>query len=233
MIHRTRVVLIGVMICALLPLPVFADRFQSTNYTIDAGVAGNSAGGVQSSSNYALVSSGGESIVGNGTGGSYKLGEGYVAQLEQSIELSVSPATVAIGTQTPGVSNTAVVTATIRTDAPGYTISAYQNNNLTSGGNTISGVTGSIASPVTWVEGTTKGLGFTLVSTTGSAISGIWSSGTAYAAFPASDTAFYTNTGFTGGTDDTLVMEVRLDTLPSQPTGAYTNIVTWTGVTIP
>jgi hypothetical protein len=228
-----------VSILALFLVPVLfastvsADRFTSPSYTIDASSTGSSISGPQSSTNYSLVSSGGESVIGNATGGSYKLGEGYVAQLEQSMQLSLAPSTLGIGTVTPGTSATINFTASILTDAPGYTLSVSQNNNLTSGGNTIPAVSGSITSPVSWTEGTTKGLGFSLVSTNATAIPGKWSSGSAYAAFPSSSTAFYTRTGYTAGSTDTLDMRVRLDVANSQPTGSYTNTVTWIGTTTP
>ena len=83
--------LLGVLSVMLLAPPVFADRFTSTNYTIDASAVGNSLGGAQSSTNYSLTSSGGESVIGNGASGSYKLGQGYVASLEQSLQLNVQP----------------------------------------------------------------------------------------------------------------------------------------------
>ena len=210
-----------------------ADRFTSPSYTIDASAVGNSISGPQTSTNYSLVSSGGESVIGNAAGGSYKLGEGYVTQLEQSLQLSLSPTTLAIGTVTPGVSNSVDFAANILTDAPGYTLSVNQDGNMTSGGNTIPGVSGSIASPVTWSEGSTKGLGFSLVSTTATAIPAKWNAGASFAAFPGSSTTFYTRTGLSGGTSDTLNMRVRLDVANSQPTGAYSNTVTWMGTTTP
>lgn len=72
---------------------VKADRFESSNFTIDASVS-NSFGGATNSTSYKMVSSGGEAIIGNGTGGSYKIGQGYIAQLEKSLELRVQPASV-------------------------------------------------------------------------------------------------------------------------------------------
>lgn len=78
---------------AALAVPVGAERYTSPNYTIDASV-GNSFGGAASSTNYKMVSSGGESIIGNGAGGSYKLGQGYIAQTEQSIELRLQPSSL-------------------------------------------------------------------------------------------------------------------------------------------
>lgn len=75
-----------------------ADRYSSTNYVIDASVM-NSAGGSSGSTNYGLVSSAGESIVGDGSSGSYKMGAGYVAQLEaqstQSLSFAVQPSGLA------------------------------------------------------------------------------------------------------------------------------------------
>jgi hypothetical protein len=421
-----------------------ADTFNSTNFTIDASTVGNSVGGAQSSSNYQLVSSGGDSVIGNGASGSYKLGEGYVAQLDKSLQLTVQPSglighysfdqgtgtqaldesvnsnpalfqgtptwatgklngglsgfsaanylkadysstynvanltvcswlnltasssnpvavgrslgtpdtdgmwllgfnggstprvrmyangihstlasNAAVGTGTwnqvcftyggadlilyvngietnrvtlndpmdsftqaltigvvsngsqplngivdevklysriltareveaeydaqvagfpsglslnavtPGVSQTSEFDVISQTDAPGYNLSINQNQNLTSGGNSISAVSGSIASPVTWSEGTTKGLGFTLFGTNATAIPGSWSSGNAYAALPGSATSFYTRTGFTAGAKDVLNMRLRLDVNSSQPSGDYTNQMTITGTMTP
>ncbi|PLS81519.1 hypothetical protein CYG49_01845, partial [Candidatus Saccharibacteria bacterium] len=73
---------------------VSADRFNSTSYTIDASVS-NSFGGATSSTSYRMESSGGEAVIGNGSAGSYKLGQGYVAQLEKSLELQVQPSSIA------------------------------------------------------------------------------------------------------------------------------------------
>ena len=225
--------LLGCFGALAIAQPVFADRFTSPSYTIDASSTGSSLSGTQGSTNYSLVSSGGESVIGNATGGSYKLGQGYVAQLEQSMQLSLSPSTLNFGTITPGVSGTVNFTASILTDAPGYSLSVNQNNNLTNGGNTIPAVSGSIASPVTWSEGTTKGLGFSLVSTNATALPGKWSSGAAFAAFPGSSTEFYTRTGYNGGATDTVDMRIRLDVDNSQVSGAYTNTATWTGTITP
>lgn len=214
---------------------VQADRFTSTNYTIDASAIGNSVGGAQNSTSYNLVSSGGESVIGNAASGSYKLTQGYVAQLEQSLELTLSPSTLTIPAVTPNTSQLVNFSANVLTDAPGYTLSANQNNDLTrsSGGNTIPAVSGSIASPVTWSEGTTKGLGFSLVSTTATALPGKWNAGASYAAFPASASSFYTRTGLSGGATDTLSMRLRLDVANTQVTGNYSNTITWLGTITP
>ncbi len=425
---------------------VVADTFQSTNYTIDASVVGNSTGGTQTSTNYSLVSSAGESIIGDAAGGSYKLGIGYVAQLDKSLQLNVQPANqvayypldegagtaawdnsanqingklmntptsvagkigqglsfngtnqyvnvptnaaldfttsftaelwiktastntgymglltkytstpagwdialqggcprvtirgtssidtgsgwcasslqdnawhhiVAVATTTslkvyidgvlknttngtwtpttasafdmqigsrqgsvyyegavdevklfsralsseevaaeytaqnagnsagvsfaggitPGASNTSGYDAVVQTDAPGYNLAINQNQNLTSGANTIAAISGaSIATPLSWSEGTTKGLGFTLYGTNATAIPAKWSSGSAYAPLPGTATTFYSRTGYTGGAKDYLNMRLRLDVPKLQATGLYTNQMTITGTLTP
>ena len=97
---------------------------------------------------------------------------------------------------------------------------------------TISGVSGTIASPVTWVEGTTKGLGFTLYGTNATSIPGKWSSGAAYAAFPGTSTSYYTRTGRQSA-KDVLNMRLRLDTTMLNPAGTYTNVITTVGTVTP
>ena len=83
-----------VAFAALLSLAIVhdasADVFSSPSYTIDAS-ASSSFGGQTTSTNYKMVSSGGESIIGEGTGGSYKLSQGYVAQLDKSLQIVVQP----------------------------------------------------------------------------------------------------------------------------------------------
>ena len=143
------------------------------------------------------------------------------------------PAGLAFTNVTPGISQTSAFDSIVQTSAGGYTLAINQNNNLTNGGSTIPSVAGSIASPVAWSEGTTKGLGFTLYSTNATALPGTWSSGSAYAALPASGTSFYTRTNYTGGVKDVVNMRLRLDTPASQPAGTYSNQVTVTGTMIP
>ncbi|HTK39361.1 MAG TPA: LamG domain-containing protein [Patescibacteria group bacterium] len=427
------------VISALFVQVVNADRYTSSNYTIDASEVGNSFGGASSDADYKLTSSGGESVIGQGSGGSYQLDSGYVAELQSSLQLSVQPhalmgyypldetqgsvyrdratsgidgypigaptsvagkvgnalsfngtsqlvsvggsagfqstkhtleawikttstsstmgvvtkggdfwlgidfnkvaiydwntgttcsaSTVSVGngawhhiaatldsgvtngsliyvdgvqvkactwTQTsqggstaigaaaaspwgqyyngsidevkifsgtlspsqikaeysagsagstaglsfatdvvPGISQTSSYDAIVLTDAPnGYTLALSQNQNLTKGSDTISPVAGTIASPLSWSEGTTKGFGFTLYGTNATAIDGKWSSGTAYAAFPGSATSFYTRSG-TQSAKDVINMRLRLDVPSTQPSGTYTNVITTTGTITP
>ncbi|MBI3889263.1 hypothetical protein HY312_01640 [Candidatus Saccharibacteria bacterium] len=216
-----------------IAVPVAADSMSSTSYKIDTSVAAP-FGGQAGSSSYKMVIGGGEALNGSGGSASYKLSHGYVAQLQQSIQLNLTTASIALGTLTPGISKTGTVSAQVLTDAPSYSLSLAQNNNLTSGANTIPAIsTGTIASPVAWVEGTTKGLGFTL--TAAPSLPGKW--GTAgnygYAAIPSSTTTLYTRSGYTGGAQDTITVQPRVDISPSQLVGSYTNTITITATTIP
>lgn len=210
-----------------------ATRYTSPNYTIDASV-GNSFGGSTDSGSYQLVASGGESIVGDGSGGSYILDQGYVAQLANSLQLVVTPSVLNFPSDIiPGSSQTVEATATIATDAPDYLIAINQTGDLSDGSHTIPGVSGSIASPLAWDEGNTKGLGVSLVSTNATALPGKWNSGDSYAALPATATTIYSRSGFTGGSTDNLVLRYRLDVASSQPTGAYTTTAVYTGTMLP
>lgn len=132
----------------------------------------------------------------------------------------------------PGISQTSGYDAIVHTDASNYNLAVSQNQNLTKGGDTIAAVSGSIGTPVSWVEATTKGLGFTLYGTNATAIPGKWSSGNAYAAFPGSATSYYLRSG-TQSTKDVLNMRLRLDVPTSQVSGTYTNTITTTGTITP
>lgn len=139
---------------------------------------------------------------------------------------------VNLGELVAGTSNTALYDAIIQTDAFGYELAVNQNQDLTSGSNTIDAISGTIASPISWVESTTKGLGFTLVDTNATAIPGKWSSGSAYAAFPGTLTSFYTRTGQQAA-KDYLNMRLRVDVPSGQADGSYANTITTTGTITP
>lgn len=98
---------------------------------------------------------------------------------------------------------------------------------------TIPGVAGDITTPLSWSEGTTKGLGFTLYGTNATALPGKWSSGSAYASLPGTATTYYTRTGYTGGVKDVHNMRLRLDTATTQYPGDYSNTMTVTGTMTP
>ncbi len=141
---------------------------------------------------------------------------------------------VSLGSVVPGTSNTTLADAIVLTDAPSYLLAISQNNNLTSGAYTVPSVSGTIAAPTPWTEGTTKGLGFTLSATNATAIPGVWSGGNNYAAFPGAATTFYSRAG-QQATPDYVTLKLRLDVPASQAVTAtpYSNTVTLTGTITP
>ena len=157
-------------------------------------------------------------------------------EIKAEYDAGVAGNTAGLGFATdiiPGFSQTSNYDAAVLTDAnKGYTLAVSQNNDLTKGADTIATVSGSIASPVTWVEGTTKGLGFTLYGTNATSIDGKWSSGNAYAAFPGTSTSIYTRTG-AQSSKDILNMRLRLDVTMTNVSGVYTNVITTIGTVTP
>jgi hypothetical protein len=203
---------------------------------LDPEVA-NTFGGYPSSTNYKLTDSGGEAAAKNGqTSTSYRLGTGFVAELAQSLLISLNPSSVTIPNVTAGASQLATTDVTVNTDAPDFTLAINQDHDLrhTDATTTISPNSNSIASPGLWTEGTTKGLGFSLIS--GAQVNTTtWGSNPnyKYAAIPGAATTYHTHNGFLGGTPDTTTVQYRLDVNSSQKGGNYSNTVTYTLTTIP
>lgn len=138
---------------------------------------------------------------------------------------------ITLGDITPGVSSMVTFDAITTASTTSYGLAVNQDGDLNSGIDTIPAIPGSVASPIAWSEGTTKGLGFTLVSGVG--ISNIWDSGNKYAALPSTATTFYTRTGYTAGAKDVLGMRLRIDVELDQLAGDYINTMIITGTTIP
>lgn len=141
---------------------------------------------------------------------------------------------LSLGTIIPGVSNTTLADAVVQTDSGGYTLAINESGDLSNGTSTIPAIAGSIATPMAWSEGATKGLGFTLTATNATAIPGSWSSGNNYAAFPLAATTFYTRTGQPTSADY-VTLKLRADvSLAQVVTGTpYTNTLTVTGTMTP
>ncbi len=133
----------------------------------------------------------------------------------------------------PNQSQQVAARAIVQTDAPGYTIAISQDQNLTSGAYSISPVTGTIAEPALWSEGTTKGLGFTLTSGTGLDAKWGTSPNYKYAAIPGSSTSIHARSGYTGGIKDIISSQYRLDVTASQTAGDYKNRVTYSATILP
>lgn len=136
---------------------------------------------------------------------------------------------------TAGTSQTSLTDVTVRTDGPGYNLAISQDHDLrhTDASTTIAAIGAAIASPALWVEGTTKGLGFTL--TAGAQLEAKYgtSPNYKYAALPASATTFHTRTSYTAGTAEATTMQFRLDTPAAQKSGKYSNMVTVSATVIP
>lgn len=226
-------VLASIGIVGVFAIQADAARFTSSSYIIDASVA-NGFGGQDSSSNYKLVGSGGEGVVGTAASGSYRMGMGYTAQLMTSIQVNALQSSVSFPTLVPGSPQTVSLGVTVQTDASGYSLAISQDRNLTdAASNTIPKISGTIASPVAWVDGTTKGLGFTVTSAT-AGVPSKWTTGPAYAAMPdaASPVVFYSRSGQMSGSD-TVSLTYKLDTATNQAQGAYSNTATITGTMTP
>lgn len=154
---------------------------------------------------------------------------------EYNAQNTGTPSGLSLGTITPDTSNTALADIIVQTDSGGYTLAISQNNDLTSGAYTIPAISGSIASPISWSESTTKGLGFTLTATNATALPGSWSGGNSYAPLPGTATSFYTRTGTQAAVGDYITMRLRADVATTQiaTAAAYSNIMTITGTITP
>jgi hypothetical protein len=73
-----------------VPALASADLLQSSHFRLDPNV-GSSVGGTSSSASYGLQDAGGEAVVGAGSSQSYKLTQGYISHLQNSIQISVVP----------------------------------------------------------------------------------------------------------------------------------------------
>lgn len=135
----------------------------------------------------------------------------------------------------PGISQTYLVDAVIRTSAPGYDLYVQRPQPLTHTGGTatIPDITGSIASPSAWTEGTTKGFGFTLTGGTG--LEAKWGTSPSYdyAALPSLATDFHSVDGLTDPATDTTTIQYRVDTTPQQQQGTYSTEVIYTATMKP
>lgn len=149
---------------------------------------------------------------------------------EYTAQNAGTSAGLAFGALTSG-SAMSLADAVVRTNVSDYGLSIQQDHDLQSGANTIAPVSGSIASPAAWNEGTTKGLGFTLWGAP--TLDSKWGSGFNYAALPSSATTFYSAVGHATNVIDVINVRLRLDVPTNQVAGAYSNTITYTGTTLP
>jgi len=138
---------------------------------------------------------------------------------------------------TPGTSQTYAADCVVRTNAPSYTLSIQEPSPLTHTDltTTFPAISGSIASPIAWVEGTTKGFGFTV--TAGHDVEGSWGTNPNYnyAAVPSSATVFHTRPGDSppDGAAETTTVQYRADASPSQKEGTYSTTIIYTATLKP
>jgi hypothetical protein len=143
------------------------------------------------------------------------------------------PTGLSLQTIVPGASNTSDFETIVKSSGSSYSLAINQNHDLQNGSNTIPAIGSVIASPGTWNEGTTKGLGFSVVSSTATAPSASWSAGSSFAALPDTATAFYTSTGLQSNAKDVIGLRLRADVVGDQAGGDYTNQMTITGTASP
>lgn len=130
-----------------------------------------------------------------------------------------------------GNSTSSSMDAIVRTNSTAYGLSVQQDHDLQNGGDTIPAFAGSIASPVTWTEGVTNGLGFTV--TNAPTLDVKWGGGNKYAAYPNASAIFYNEAAHNAANVDVVGVRLRLDVDTTQPVGAYSNSIVYTGTALP
>ncbi len=123
-----------------------------------------------------------------------------------------------------GASQTTDFSTYVTTNLTGYDLTVAQDHDLQSGALTIPAISAAIASPAAWTEGTT---------TSAPSLDAKWGSGANFAALPGTATSFYTRSGATPNTRETIVFRLRSDVSATQPSGSYQNTITVTGTAIP
>lgn len=139
---------------------------------------------------------------------------------------------VTLGIVGAGISKQLAMRTVVKTDASSYSMSISKDHDLTNGVEAIAPIAGSIASPVLWQEGATRGFGFTLTGTNASPIDSKWGSGTNYAGITTTPTTFYQRTG-AGSSKDYVDLSFRVDPHATQAVGNYSATMTVTATTTP
>jgi hypothetical protein len=136
----------------------------------------------------------------------------------------------------PGTSTTYDVDAIVQTDAGGYdlnlqAIALLKKDNAAL---TIPMIGAAIGSPSAWVEGTTKGLGFSVVG--GTSIEAKWGTGPSsynYAGLPLQAGVYHSRTGLNGGVPEKTTLRYRADVSQTQAAGTYSTTVVYTATLKP
>lgn len=156
-----------------------------------------------------------------------------------------TPKTVELGVLTAGTPVTGSTTCTVTTNnATGYTLNVKRDDadttmdnttaaavNITDLPNTIAG--SSPNNPIPWNNGTTKGLGYTVASTTATGGNITWANaGTNYVGFTAAGENIMVSNGYNASSTAT-VINYRLDVPSTQQAGTYDGAITYTATTNP
>ena len=198
----------------------------SETYSIKSDVIG-SAGGLGTSETYNLRDTLGEPVIGMGQSETFNAQQGFWYMLNYSLTMAIDSNTVNLGTVVPGTPRTGNSTITVTTDSwGGYDIYASENNAMrhTDATTTLQDYSCGINSPCIWSG---VGLGFSVTAGTG--VDAKWGSDPnyKYAGFPLSPTIIHAKTGYTSGGDNTTV-QYKVDAPPTQKSGAYSNVITYT-----
>ena len=220
-----------VLTCTILILPFIVHAATDGTYNITVDNIGFAGGEESDDGVYALMDTVGEPVVGVGTSENFQTQAGFWYMVNNTLSLVLDSNTEDLGLVVAGTPNSGSTTATVTTDAwGGYDLLISQDHDLThvaDGTTTISAISDTIAVPGAWTNGTTKGLGFTVVS--GSGVDPKWGAGANYAGMPDVNTIFHEKTGYTSGGDNT-VIGYRVDVDSTQKAGAYANVITYTAI---
>jgi hypothetical protein len=136
---------------------------------------------------------------------------------------------------TPGQSQIYNIDAIVRTSAGGYDLSIERPAPLlhTDASTVLPDMSGTIATPLLWTEGTTKGFGFGVIA--GTNLEAKWGSNPnfKYAALPTLPTIYHSRTGLTAGVPEVTTLQYRVDTVASQKQGTYSTQVVYTATLKP
>lgn len=205
---------------------VFA--MSSTNYRINADVIGAS-GELGSSTNYKLIDTLGEPVIGIGASSNYNLQQGFQYMINSGISLTVDSSTKDLGSVLPGSSIQGQSTLNVTTDSwGGYDLLISENHALlhSDAVTTIADFACDISSPCVWSG---NGFGFSVLS--GSDVEAKWGTNPNYnyASVPLSDTVFHTKSGYVSGEDETIV-GYNVSPVATQKAGTYSNVILYTAL---